>query len=86
MATATATVGGGSNNNDGAGLDVKDRGAEVIGMDGNNKDCDADAGSLSTAIVVDGGDNVMEPMEPIGINESCGKDAIATKAIKCRCS
>ena len=86
MATATATAGGGSNNNR-AMLNAKERGAEVIGMDGNNKeDCEADAGSLSTAVFVDGGGNGMEPMEPIGINQGYGKDVIAAAAINCRCS
>ena len=61
----------------GAMLDVKGRGAEVIGVDGNVKDCGTDAGSLSMAVVVDGGSNGMKPMEPIGVNEGCGKDFIA---------
>ena len=28
----------------------------------------------------------MEPMEPIGVDEGCGKDAIAAAAINRRCS
>ena len=85
MATATATAGGGSNNNR-AMLNAKERGAEVIGMDGNNKDSGTDAGSLLTAVVVDRGGNGMEPMELISIGEGCGKDAIAAAAINCCCS
>jgi hypothetical protein len=77
MAAATATAGGGSDDNNGATPDAKGRGAEVIGVDGNNEDCGADAGSTSTAIIVNGGGNVMEPMEPISVYECCGKDAIA---------
>ena len=42
--------------------------------------------SSSTVVVVDGGGNGMEPMEPIGVNESCGKDAIATATINHWCS
>ena len=76
MATASATAGGGSNN----------KGAEVICMDGDNENCGVDARSLSTAVIVDGGGNGMEPMEPIGIDEGCGKDAIATAAINRWCS
>ena len=49
MATVTTTVGGSSNNDNGAAPDAKGRGAEVIGVDGTNKDCGADAGSSSTA-------------------------------------
>ena len=64
----------------------KGRGAEVIGVDGNNKDCGVNARSLSMAVIVNGGGNGMEPMEPIGVNEGCSKDAIATSAIHHRCS
>ncbi len=62
---------------------AKGRGAEVISIDGNNEDCGADAGSLSTAVVVDGGGN---GMEPIGVDEGCGNDTIAAAAINRRCS
>ena len=86
MATATATAGGGSNDDNRAAPDVKGRGVEVICVDGDDKDCGADAGSSSTAVVVDGGGNRIEPMKPIGINEGCGKDVIATAAINCHCS
>ena len=86
MATATATAGGSSDDNNGAALDVKGRGAEVIGMDGDNKDCGADARSSSTAVVVNGGGNGMEPREPIGVDEGCSKDVITTAAINRRCS
>ena len=51
MATATSTAGGSSNDNNGAAPEVKSRGAEVTGVDGNNEDCGADAGSLSAAVV-----------------------------------
>ncbi len=86
MVAATATAGSGSNNNDGAAPDAKGGEAEVIGMDGNNKDSGTDAGSLLTAVVVDRGGNGMEPMELISIGEGCGKDAIAAAAINCCCS
>ena len=36
-ATATATAGGGSNDDNGAGPDAKGGGAEVIGVDGDNE-------------------------------------------------
>ena len=85
MVTATATAGGSSDDDDGAAPDAKDGGAEKIGMDGNDKDCGVDAGSLSTAVIVDGGGNGMEPMEPIVVNEGSGKDAIAAAAINRRC-
>ena len=52
-------------------------------MDSDNEDCGADAGSLSTAVVVDGGGN---GMEPIGVDEGCGNDTIAAAAINRRCS
>ncbi len=55
-------------------------------MDSDNEDCSADAGSLSTAVVVDGGGNGMEPMELIGVDEGCSKDVIAAIAINHRCS
>ena len=61
-------------------------GAEVIGMDGNDKDCSADARSWLTVVVVNGGSNGMEPMEPIGVDEGCGKHTIAAAAINRRCS
>ncbi len=86
MATATATVGGGSDDNNGAALDAKGGGAEVIGVDRNNKDCSADARFLLTAVIVDRGGNGMEPIEPIGVDEGCGKDAITAAAIYRRCS
>ena len=41
------------------------------------QDCGAGAKSLSTAVVVDEGSIGMEPMEPIGIDKGCGKDAAA---------
>ena len=80
MVMATATAGGGSNNNNGTAPDAKGGGAEVIVGDGNNKDCGADAGSSSMVVVVDRGSNGIEPMELIGIDEGCGKDAIAAAA------
>ena len=55
-------------------------------MDGKDKDCGADARSLLAAVVVDVGGNGMELMEPIGVNEGCSKDAIATAAINSWCS
>ena len=55
-------------------------------MDGDNNDCNADARSSLTAVIVDGGGNGMEPMEPVGVNEGCGKDAIAAAAINRRSS
>ena len=76
MAMATATAGGGSNDDNGAALDVKDGGVEVIGVDGNNEDCGVDAGSSLTAVVVNGGGDGMEPMEPIGVNEGCSKTSL----------
>ena len=39
-----------------------------------------------TVAIVDGGGIGMEPMEPIGVDEGCGKDAIVTAAINPRCS
>ncbi len=51
MATATATAGGGSNDDNGAMPDAKGGEAEVIGVGGDDKDCGADVGSLSTAVV-----------------------------------
>ena len=51
MATAAATAGGGSKDDDGTAPDTKGRGVEVTGMDGNNEDCGADAGSLSVVVV-----------------------------------
>ena len=60
-------------------------GMEVIGMDGNDKDCGGYARSLLMVVVVNGGGNGIKWMEPIGIDEGCGKDAIATAAISCRC-
>ncbi len=86
MATAAATTGGGSNNNAGAVPDAKGGEAEVIGVDGDDEDCGADAGSLSTAVVVNGGGNGMEPMEPIGVSEGCGNNTIAAAFINCLCS
>ena len=65
MAMATATAGGGRDDDKGAMPDAKDRGVEVIGMEGNNKDCGMDAGSWLTAVVVDGGGNGMELTAPI---------------------
>ena len=86
MATATATAGGGSDEDGGAGPDAKGGGAEVTGADGSNKECSADAGSLLMEVVVDRGGVGMEPMELIGVDEGCSKDAIATVAISRRCS
>ena len=83
--TATATAGSGSDNNDGATPDMKGRG-EVIGVDGNDKDYGGGARSSSMAVVVDGCGNGMEPMEPISVDEGCGKDAIAAAAINRQCS
>ena len=51
MAAATAIAGSGSNNEDGAALDAKGKEAEVIGVDGDDEDCGADARSLLTAVV-----------------------------------
>ena len=42
MATATATGGGDSKDNDGAAPDTKGEGEEVICVEGNNEDCGAD--------------------------------------------
>jgi hypothetical protein len=42
MATATATVGGDSEDDDGAAPDTKGGGVEVIDVDGNDEDCGAD--------------------------------------------
>ena len=39
-----------------------------------------------TVVIVDGGGIGMEPMEPIGVDEGCGKDAIVTAAINPQCS
>ena len=50
-ATAAAIAGGSSEDNNGAALDTKGRGAEVICVEGNNKDCSVDAGSLLAAVV-----------------------------------
>ena len=50
-ATATATVGGSSDDGDDAVPDSKGGEVEVIGMGGDDEDCGADAGSLSTAVV-----------------------------------
>ncbi len=55
MAMATATAGGGSNDNNGAAPDVKGTGAEVISIDGNNEDCGAAARSLLMVVVVNRG-------------------------------
>ena len=55
MATGTATAGGGIDRNNGAMPDAKGGGAEVISVDGDNKDCGANAGSSSTWVFVDGG-------------------------------
>ena len=44
MVTATATAGGGSNDDVSAVPDAKGRGSEVIGVGCNNEDCGADAG------------------------------------------
>ena len=41
-------------------------------MDSNDEDCGADAGSSSTAVIVDEGSNGMKLMELIGIDEGCG--------------
>ena len=49
---ATTTVGGGSDDNEGVAPDVKGGGAEAIGMDSDNEDCGADAGSSLTVVVV----------------------------------
>ena len=65
MATATATAGSSNNDGNGAVPDVKGKGAEVISVDSNDEDCGMDAGSSSTAIIVDGGSDGMEPMEPM---------------------
>ena len=51
MAMATATAGGGRDDDKGAMPDAKGRGAEVIGMDCNDEDCGADARSLLKAVV-----------------------------------
>ena len=80
MVTATATAGGGSNDDVSAVPDAKGRGSEVIGVGCNNEDCGAGAGSSSMVVVVDRGSNGIEPMELIGIDEGCGKDAIAAAA------
>ena len=45
MATA------GRKDNDGAALDTKGRGAEVISVEGNDTDCGADAGPLLAVVV-----------------------------------
>ena len=50
MAMATATAGGGRDDDKGAMPDAKGRGAEVIGMDCNDEDCGADARSLLKAV------------------------------------
>ena len=55
-------------------------------MDGKDKDCGANARSLLTVVLVNRGGNGMEPMEPIGVDEGCSKDAIALAAINRRCS
>ena len=51
MVTVTATAGGGSKDDISAMLNAKGGGAEVIGLDGDNKDCGADATS-SPAVVM----------------------------------
>ena len=51
MAKVTATAGGGSNNDNSATPDMKGGGVDVIGVDGGNKDCGTDAGSLSAAVM-----------------------------------
>ncbi len=51
MATATATVGGCSKDDNGAVQDKQGRWAEEISVEGNNKDCGADARSLLAAVV-----------------------------------
>jgi hypothetical protein len=51
--------------------DVKGREVETIGVEGNNKDCSTDAGSLLTMVIVNGGGNGMEPIETIGVDEGC---------------
>ena len=50
-ATAAATAGGGIEDDDGAVLDAKGKGEEVIGVDSNDEDCGADAGSSSGAVI-----------------------------------
>ena len=48
--------------------------------------CGTDARSLLVAVVVNGGGIGMKLMEPIGIDEGCGKGAIAAAAINRQCS
>ncbi len=73
MATVIATTGDSSNDDNGAAPDAKGGGVEVIDVDRNGKDCNADAGSLSTAVIVDGGGNWIEPMELIGLMRAVAK-------------
>ncbi len=76
LMTPLSLLGGGGGGNSGA----------LLSVDGNNKNCGADAGSLPTAVIVGKGSNGMEPMELIGVNKGCGKDVIAAAAINCHCS
>ena len=50
MAMATATASGGRDDDKGAMPDAKGRGVEVIGIDGKDEDCGADARSLLKAV------------------------------------
>ena len=50
MATATATAGGDSEDNDGSAPDTKGGGVEVIGVDGDIEDC-----SMNGRVIVGGG-------------------------------